>query len=88
MHEFLSLFSDIPSPPTLAVQVSNPRSLRLSLDLGSLLLPSHRLPLLACSVFYKQKYGNLHRVAMPGRYKGEVALRNLQCGRNYQVYSR
>ena len=58
------------------------------MDLGSLLLPSHRLPLLACSVFYKQKYGNLHEATLPGKFVTEVALRDLQCGRSYQVYAR
>ncbi len=46
------------------------------------------LPHLACSVFYKQMYGTLNEVVVPGNYDDDITVNGLDCGRTYQVYAR
>ena len=47
------------------------------------------LPTLSCSVYYKQMYGPLQQVSLPGSSLSPggrtVRLRDLQCGTQYQV---
>lgn len=65
----------------------SPDILGLALNTDHLSQPGH-LPLLTCSVFYKQMYGNLKTVTLPGHYLQDLKLDDLHCGTTYQVYSR
>ena len=80
---------DVPrAPKKLNIAQITPNSMQLFVG-GNKNLDVDELPLLACSVFYKQKYGSLNKVTIPPSINGgKVLLRNLQCGRTYQIYSR
>ena len=80
------IVQDVPGLPRLGVKTVNADSLKFELHHAA---GSPRLPVLSCSVFYKQMYGILSEVLVPGNLEGEnVVVGELECGRTYQVYAR
>ena len=78
------IVQDVPGLPRLEVKTVNADSFKVELD-G--LEPGPRLPMLSCSVFYKQMYGILSEILVPGNHEGDITVGELECGRTYQVYA-
>ena len=81
--------TDTPAAPSLKVVSTLSHSFIVKLDFSQLISWT-QLPLLKCSVFYKQLYGGLSKFDLPaGRLlTREIQVSNLQCGRPYQIYAR
>ena len=79
------IVQDVPGLPRLEVKTVNADSFKFELDALAL---GPRLPVLSCSVFYKQMYGILREILVPGNHEGDVSVGELECGRTYQVYAR
>ena len=94
MIEKYCTFIDLPSTPVLDIKVPSSDTLIVRIENPSEASAEDResLPLLSCTVYYKQMYGSLQEVLVPmssdASVTSEVFLRGLHCGRNYQVYSR
>jgi hypothetical protein len=82
------LFSDVPEIPRLEVKTVNADTMHIRLDVSKSAAKAQNLPLLSCSVFYKQMYGSLNEILLPGNHGGEVTVTGLECGRAYQIYAR
>ena len=76
---------DVPGMPRLEVKSANADSLDVKLEARS---AGPSLPVVSCSFFYKQMYGVLNEVLLPGNHEGDFRVRELECGRTYQVYAR
>ena len=79
------IVQDVPGLPRLEVKSVHADSFKVELDARA---PGPRLPLLSCSVFYKQMYGILSEILVPGNHEGDISVGELECGRTYQVYAR
>ena len=79
------IVQDVPGLPSLEVKAVNADSFKVELDAIAL---APRLPVLSCSVFYKQMYGILSEIIVPGNHEGDINVVDLECGRTYQVYAR
>ncbi|XP_059078554.1 cell adhesion molecule Dscam2-like [Tigriopus californicus] len=79
------VIQDVPDSPEIHITSLDPNSISLELRIAQEL---HSLPLISCTVFYKQMYGSLSQKIIPGRQIHNIHLRDLQCGRTYQIYAR
>ena len=71
---------DVPGMPRLEVKSANADSVDVKLE-GRSAGPS--LPVVSCRLFYKQMYGILREILVPGNHEGDVSVGELECGRTY-----
>ena len=77
------MVTDVPQAPI--IEVTKTTSNTLDLKLVTSTSPGD-LPVITCSVFYKQMYGSQAEVIVPAkRSEVRVTLADLECGRDYQV---
>eukprot|EP00095_Tigriopus_kingsejongensis_P001843 maker-scaffold10_size831480-snap-gene-7.23 protein:Tk01843 transcript:maker-scaffold10_size831480-snap-gene-7.23-mRNA-1 annotation:"GI19521" len=79
------VIQDVPEAPEIHINGLQPDAIALELRVAQ---GQDSLPLISCMVYYKQMYGNLQHLIVPGRQIHDITLQNLECGRTYQIYGR